>query len=94
MGEDFIPEPGHLLKFVRKLREVFDVCDEDADGFIRLEHLLQLGSQFGQAEQVGVIDVCPVLIGSVCSSVRFLHHCTLLSYLPIWQNKNPIFPAA
>lgn len=58
MDEDFIPEPGHLLKFVRKLREVFDVCDEDADGFIRLEHLLQLGSQFGQAEQVGVIDVC------------------------------------
>lgn len=82
MDEDFIPEPGHLLKFVRKLREVFDVFDEDADGFIRLEHLLQLGSQFGQAEQVGMIDMSPVLTGIVRSSVRFVHLYKLSSYLP------------
>lgn len=52
MEEDFIPEPEHLLTFVRKLKEVFDVCDEDSDGFIRPEHFVQLGSQFGHAEQV------------------------------------------
>lgn len=59
MGEDFIPEPERLLTFVRKLKEVFDVCDEDSDGFIRPEHFVQLGSQFGQTEQVrtSVLDI-------------------------------------
>lgn len=52
MDEDCLPEPEHLLIFLRKLKEVFDVCDEDSDGFIRPEHLVQLGSQFGEAEQV------------------------------------------
>lgn len=51
MEEDFIPEP-ELLPFVRKLKVVFDACDEDCDGFVLPEHLVQLGSQFGQAEQV------------------------------------------
>uniref|UniRef100_A0A8C4EBS9 RAB11 family interacting protein 4 (class II) b n=1 Tax=Dicentrarchus labrax TaxID=13489 RepID=A0A8C4EBS9_DICLA len=51
MDEDFAPEPERLLTLVRKLREVFDVCDEDSDGFIRPEHLVHLGSQFGQEEQ-------------------------------------------
>lgn len=45
-------EPLHLLSLLRSLREVFDVCDEDSDGFIRADHLLQLGAQFGQEEQV------------------------------------------
>lgn len=52
MEENFVPQPEHLLTFVRKLKAVFDVCDEDSDGFIRPAHLVQLGSQFGQAEQV------------------------------------------
>lgn len=52
MDEGFIHEPEHLLIFVRKLKEVFDLCDEDSDGFIRPEHLVQLGSRFGQGEQV------------------------------------------
>ena len=52
MDEDFIPAQERLLALVRKLREVFDVCDDDSDGFIRREHLVQLGSQFGQTEQV------------------------------------------
>ncbi|CAB1416937.1 unnamed protein product [Pleuronectes platessa] len=51
MDEEWNREPEHLLTLLRKLREVFDVCDEDADGFIRPEHLVQLGSQFGQEEQ-------------------------------------------
>ncbi|RVE68969.1 hypothetical protein OJAV_G00073150 [Oryzias javanicus] len=45
-------EPDQLLHFLRRLKEVFDVCDEDADGFIRVEHLLDLGLQFGQPDEV------------------------------------------
>uniref|UniRef100_A0A8C6Z6X2 RAB11 family interacting protein 4 n=1 Tax=Nothoprocta perdicaria TaxID=30464 RepID=A0A8C6Z6X2_NOTPE len=44
--------PGSLLRFLRRLKEVFDVCDEDADGFIRVEHFVALGLQFGQGEEV------------------------------------------
>ncbi|XP_018774500.1 rab11 family-interacting protein 4 isoform X2 [Serinus canaria] len=45
-------EPASLLPFLRKLKEVFDVCDEDADGFIRVEHFVALGLQFGQGDEV------------------------------------------
>ncbi|XP_029456564.1 rab11 family-interacting protein 4 [Rhinatrema bivittatum] len=45
-------EPENLLRFLRKLKQVFDVCDEDADGFIRVEHFVDLGLQFGQGEEV------------------------------------------
>ncbi|XP_071672899.1 rab11 family-interacting protein 4 isoform X3 [Patagioenas fasciata] len=44
-------EPTSLLRFLRKLKEVFDVCDEDADGFIRVEHFVALGLQFGQGDE-------------------------------------------
>lgn len=57
MGEGFTVEPGHLLTFVRELEEaLLEVRDENSDGFIGLEHLLLLASQFGQAEQV---TACP-----------------------------------
>lgn len=46
------PEHEQLLQFLRRLKEVFDVCDEDADGFIRVEHLVDLGLQFGQGDEV------------------------------------------
>lgn len=52
MDKEFAPEPEFLLTFIRRLKEVFDVCDEDSDGFICAEHLMQLGSRFGQREQV------------------------------------------
>ncbi|XP_060619950.2 rab11 family-interacting protein 4 isoform X2 [Anolis sagrei] len=45
-------EPPSLMQFLQKLKEVFDVCDEDADGFIRVEHFVALGLQFGQGEEV------------------------------------------
>ncbi|KAI9545726.1 hypothetical protein NQZ68_034496 [Dissostichus eleginoides] len=51
MEEDRILQSERLLTFVRKLKEVFDVFDEDSDGFILPEHFVQLGFQFGQAEQ-------------------------------------------
>ncbi|XP_029293790.1 rab11 family-interacting protein 4A isoform X1 [Cottoperca gobio] len=47
-----IPDQEQLLQFLRRLKEVFDVCDEDADGFIRVEHLVDLGLQFGQGDEV------------------------------------------
>ncbi|XP_036446055.1 rab11 family-interacting protein 4A [Colossoma macropomum] len=46
-----VPDQEQLLIFLRKLKEVFDVCDEDADGFIRVEHLVDLGLQFGRGDE-------------------------------------------
>ncbi|KAK2893223.1 rab11 family-interacting protein 4A isoform X1 [Channa argus] len=52
MEKQFFPDQAQLLQFLRRLKEVFDVCDEDADGFIRVEHLVDLGLQFGQGDEV------------------------------------------
>ncbi|KAI1896764.1 hypothetical protein AGOR_G00098170 [Albula goreensis] len=41
-----------LLLFLKKLKEVFDVCDDDADGYISVEHFVDLGLQFGQGDEV------------------------------------------
>ncbi|XP_034567430.1 rab11 family-interacting protein 4A isoform X1 [Notolabrus celidotus] len=46
------PDQEQLVMFLKRLKEVFDVCDEDADGFIRVEHLVDLGLQFGQGDEV------------------------------------------
>ncbi|XP_055763710.1 rab11 family-interacting protein 4A-like isoform X2 [Salvelinus fontinalis] len=56
--ESVLPEPEQLLLFLRKLKEVFDVCDEDSDGFIRVEHFVDLGSQFGQGDEVKKLAKC------------------------------------
>ncbi|XP_050776672.1 rab11 family-interacting protein 4 isoform X1 [Gopherus flavomarginatus] len=45
-------EQADWMRFLRKLKEVFDVCDEDADGFIRVQHFVALGLQFGQGDEV------------------------------------------
>ncbi|XP_045071904.1 rab11 family-interacting protein 4A-like isoform X2 [Coregonus clupeaformis] len=50
--ESVLPDPEQLLLFLRKLKEVFDVCDEDSDGYIRVGHFVDLGSQFGQGDEV------------------------------------------
>uniref|UniRef100_A0A8C7V3D8 RAB11 family interacting protein 4 (class II) b n=1 Tax=Oncorhynchus mykiss TaxID=8022 RepID=A0A8C7V3D8_ONCMY len=47
-----------LLLFLRKLKEVFDLCDEDSDGYIRVEHFVNLGSQFGQGDEVKKLAKC------------------------------------
>ncbi|XP_071397024.1 rab11 family-interacting protein 4A isoform X1 [Centroberyx affinis] len=52
MEGNVFPDQEQLFQFLRKLKEVFDVCDEDADGFIRVEHLVDLGLQFGQKDEV------------------------------------------
>ncbi|XP_015211519.1 rab11 family-interacting protein 4A isoform X2 [Lepisosteus oculatus] len=45
-------EQEQLLRFLKKLKEVFDVCDQDAAGYIRVEHFVHLGLQFGQGDEV------------------------------------------
>lgn len=52
MEERVFSDQEQLLQFLRRLKEVFDVCDEDADGYIRVEHLEDLGLQFGQGDEV------------------------------------------
>uniref|UniRef100_A0A6Q2XNI6 FIP-RBD domain-containing protein n=1 Tax=Esox lucius TaxID=8010 RepID=A0A6Q2XNI6_ESOLU len=49
---------NRLLLFLKKLKEVFDVFDEDSDGYIRLEHFIDLGSQFGQGDEVKKLARC------------------------------------
>lgn len=44
-------QPENLVLLVRKLKDVFDMCDEDEDGFIRVEHFVHLGRQFGQTDE-------------------------------------------
>lgn len=48
----FPEQQRQLVHYLRRLKEVFDVCDEDDDGFIRVEHLEHLGVQFGQGDEV------------------------------------------
>uniref|UniRef100_A0AAZ3SQZ3 RAB11 family interacting protein 4 (class II) b n=1 Tax=Oncorhynchus tshawytscha TaxID=74940 RepID=A0AAZ3SQZ3_ONCTS len=43
---------------IQKLKEVFDLCDEDSDGYIRVEHFVNLGSQFGQGDEVKKLAKC------------------------------------
>uniref|UniRef100_A0A8C2CBK7 RAB11 family interacting protein 4 (class II) a n=1 Tax=Cyprinus carpio TaxID=7962 RepID=A0A8C2CBK7_CYPCA len=52
MDGNILPDQEQLLVFLKKLKEVFDVCDEDADGYIRVEHFVDLGLQFGQGDEV------------------------------------------
>ncbi|MED6249960.1 hypothetical protein ATANTOWER_022381 [Ataeniobius toweri] len=52
MERQGFPDQDQLLQFLKRLKEVFDVCDEDADGFIRVEHLMDLGLQFGQGDEI------------------------------------------
>lgn len=49
-----VEDPGghQVLHLVQRLRHVFDVCDEDADGFIKVHDFIDLGQQFIQGEEV------------------------------------------
>ncbi|XP_072494221.1 rab11 family-interacting protein 4-like [Notamacropus eugenii] len=51
-GAGWAGGPAALLRSVRRLREVFEVCGRDADGFLRVERFVALGLQFGQGEEV------------------------------------------
>ncbi|KAM9491546.1 rab11 family-interacting protein 4A-like isoform 1-T1 [Salvelinus alpinus] len=56
--ESVLPDAEQLLLFLRKLKEVFELCDEDSDGYIRVEHFVDLGSQFGQGDEVKKLAKC------------------------------------
>ncbi|XP_065814323.1 rab11 family-interacting protein 4B isoform X2 [Labrus bergylta] len=90
MDEECLPEPEHLLIFVRKLKEVFDVCDADSDGLILLEDLVQLGSQFGKAEQVKNLVKC--LDCDSLGRISFKDFCsgvlTMKGYVDILKKKS------
>ena len=72
MDDNIVPEAEHLAIVLRKLQEVFDVCDEDCDGWIRVEHFVDLGSQFGRGEEVSpVVDIKQ---GEVVRSMNAILH--------------------
>uniref|UniRef100_A0A8C7CBB1 RAB11 family interacting protein 4 (class II) b n=1 Tax=Oncorhynchus kisutch TaxID=8019 RepID=A0A8C7CBB1_ONCKI len=64
---------SQLLLFLRKLKEVFDLCDEDSDGYIRVEHFINLGSQFGQGDEVKKLAKC--LDPNAQGRINFKHFC-------------------
>ncbi|CAL8342872.1 unnamed protein product [Merluccius merluccius] len=47
-----LPDQDQFLQFLKKLKEVFDVCDEDADGYIQVDRFVDLGLRFGQGDEV------------------------------------------
>ncbi|XP_025332255.1 rab11 family-interacting protein 4 isoform X1 [Canis lupus baileyi] len=51
-GAGWAGAPAALLRSVRRLREVFEVCGRDPDGFLRVERVAALGLRFGQGEEV------------------------------------------
>ncbi|KAI4555915.1 hypothetical protein MJT46_014538 [Ovis ammon polii x Ovis aries] len=50
-GAGWAGAPAALLRSVRRLREVFEVCGRDPDGFLRVERVAALGLRFGQGEE-------------------------------------------
>ncbi|KAM6905151.1 rab11 family-interacting protein 4A [Xenentodon cancila] len=82
MEAHIFPDQDQLLRVLRRLKEVFDVCDEDADGFIRVEHLVDLGLQFGQGDEVKKLTrhLCPNAHGKInfkdfCHAVFAIKGC-------------------
>lgn len=58
-GAGWAGAPAALLRSVRRLREVFEVCGRDPDGFLRVERVAALGLRFGQGEEVRSSDARP-----------------------------------
>jgi hypothetical protein len=58
---------------VRRLREVFEVCGRDPDGFLRVERVAALGLRFGQGEEVRRPPASPLpqLLGPPVASTPF-----------------------
>lgn len=89
MAQGFAAETGHVLTFVRNVEEaLLDVRDEDSDGFIGLEHLLLLASQFGQAEQVTACPgySCLIILATLLITFYFTELAVKKYILYIYQN--------
>ncbi|XP_028979619.1 rab11 family-interacting protein 4A isoform X1 [Esox lucius] len=72
---EVFPDQEQLLSFLKKLKEVFDVCDEDADGFIRVEHFVDLGLQFGQGDRDEVKKLTKYLDPNAHGRINFKDFC-------------------
>ncbi|XP_060243160.1 rab11 family-interacting protein 4 isoform X2 [Meriones unguiculatus] len=57
-GAGWAGAPAALLRSVRRLRQVFEVCGRDPDGFLRVERVAALGLRFGQGEEVEKLVKC------------------------------------
>ncbi|KAL4647997.1 rab11 family-interacting protein 4 isoform X5 [Arapaima gigas] len=71
------PHADHVLLMVRRLREVFDACDQDREGYLRVERFVDLGLRFGQGDEVKKLaqDLDPSAQGRI-SFKDFCHrHC-------------------
>ncbi|XP_069604817.1 rab11 family-interacting protein 4 isoform X1 [Ranitomeya imitator] len=76
---------GQVQPLLHKLRQVFDVCDEDADGFIRVDDFLDLGQQFAQGDEVGKLvqyldphDLGRITFKDFCQGVLAIKGCSEL----------------
>ncbi|KAM5125935.1 rab11 family-interacting protein 4-like [Mantella aurantiaca] len=103
-GVGSVEDPGghHVLHFVQRLRHIFDVCDEDADGFIKVEDFIDLGQQFIQGEEVEKVVryLDPNELGRInfkdfCHGVLAIRGCNQLlrGVLGVSVVKPPSFPA-
>ncbi|KAL0993580.1 hypothetical protein UPYG_G00110030 [Umbra pygmaea] len=72
---EVFPDQEQLLGFLKKLKEVFDVCDEDADGYIRVEHFVDLGLQFGQGDRDEVKKLTKYLDPNAHGRINFKDFC-------------------
>uniref|UniRef100_A0A8K9Y5A5 RAB11 family interacting protein 4 (class II) a n=1 Tax=Oncorhynchus mykiss TaxID=8022 RepID=A0A8K9Y5A5_ONCMY len=75
MEGNVFPDQEQLLGFLKKLKEVFDVCDEDADGYIRVEHFVDLGLQFGQGDRDEVKKLTKYLDPNSHGRINFKDFC-------------------
>ncbi|MBN3314255.1 RFP4A protein, partial [Atractosteus spatula] len=94
-------EQEQLLRFLKKLKEVFDVCDQDAAGYIRVEHFVHLGLRFGQGDEgclancalqpgvswspAGADDSCTLRSGSACGRSPPPDSCCPAPLLSVWS---------
>lgn len=83
-------EQEQLLQVLRRLKEVFDMCDQDKDGFVRVEHLVNLGLQFGRGDEIkrltGLLD--PNALGKIsfkdfCHGVFAIKGCEEILKMPV-----------
>lgn len=62
------------------------MCDEDADGFIRVEHFVALGLQFGQGDEVSAATPGPRATFTCCvwpDPARAARHPPVLTAVPV-----------
>ncbi|CAL9693959.1 unnamed protein product [Knipowitschia caucasica] len=83
-------EREQLLQVLRRLKEVFDMCDRDADGFIRVERLVNIGLQFGQGDEIKKMSslLDPNALGKInfkdfCHGVFAMKGCEDILKMPL-----------